>query len=76
MRFLSNERYEANGIGRDAGGSAPRAPSAGRGPVLSPAGGDRRSRLKGERKAQGKPDCWRGDACRSDGSPRHTMVYI
>ncbi|GBP89303.1 hypothetical protein EVAR_65286_1 [Eumeta japonica] len=23
---------------------------------------------------QGKPDCWRGDACRGDGSPRYTMV--
>ncbi|GBP84982.1 ETS domain-containing transcription factor ets-5 [Eumeta japonica] len=24
--------------------------------------------------AQGKPDCWRGDACRGDGSPRYTRV--
>ncbi|GBP67689.1 hypothetical protein EVAR_90539_1 [Eumeta japonica] len=23
--------------------------------------------------AQGKPDCWCGDACRGDGSPRYTM---
>ncbi|GBP51970.1 hypothetical protein EVAR_45819_1 [Eumeta japonica] len=26
--------------------------------------------------AQGKPDCWRGDACCGDGSPRYTWVYI
>ncbi|GBP93302.1 hypothetical protein EVAR_69305_1, partial [Eumeta japonica] len=26
--------------------------------------------------AQGKPDRWRGDACRDDESPRYTRVYI
>ncbi|GBP61064.1 hypothetical protein EVAR_48563_1 [Eumeta japonica] len=26
--------------------------------------------------AQGKPDCWRGDACRGDESPRYARVYI
>ncbi|GBP24471.1 hypothetical protein EVAR_20795_1 [Eumeta japonica] len=28
------------------------------------------------RSLRGKPDCWCGDACRGDGSPHYTRVYI